>query len=126
MKDGKLISMGTNEIHADIGECPRDMQGFKTGKGYHLCKEVCLQKYHAEVDACMKAGKSAEGGTLYLMGHTYACDNCIQVMENHKIARFVIAGSEDVCEFEYPEEEVVDKVPKYVALNDEGPKNVEQ
>jgi deoxycytidylate deaminase len=83
MKDGELISIGTNEIHADIIECPR--KGMKTGVGYELCRDICKQKYHAEVDACMKAGDRAKGGTLYLIGHTYCCDNCKNVMNEHGI-----------------------------------------
>ena len=83
MKDGEFISMGSNEIHADIDECPR--KGMETGVGYHLCKDVCKQNHHAEVDACLKAGDRAKGGTLILIGHTYCCYNCKKVMDEHGI-----------------------------------------
>jgi deoxycytidylate deaminase len=89
MKDGKLISIGTNEIHEDIKECPRI--GMKTGDGYELCKSICKQKSHAEVDACLKAGDNANGGTLYLIGHTYFCDNCKEVMDKFGIKEVIIA-----------------------------------
>lgn len=85
MKDGQLISIGTNEINADIVECPR--KGMKTGEGYELCKTICKQKYHAEVDACLKAGDRANGAILYLIGHTYCCDNCNEIMKNHGIKK---------------------------------------
>ena len=90
MKDGHLISIGTNEIHADIDECPR--KGMKSGEGYDLCKSVCKQNHHAEVDACLKAGKDAEGGTLILIGHTYCCDNCKKVMDEHGIKEIKIVN----------------------------------
>jgi deoxycytidylate deaminase len=93
-KDGELIATGSNEIHADIKECPREMQNMKSDEGYHLCKEVCRQKYHAEVDACLKAGKRANGATLYLLGHTCCCDDCIKVMNEHGIAKVVIADKQ--------------------------------
>lgn len=83
MKDGFLVSMGTNEIHADVLECPR--LGMASGTGYELCASVCKQNHHAEVDACLKAGEAARGGTLYLIGHTYCCDNCKRVMDEHGI-----------------------------------------
>lgn len=83
MKDGQFIAMGSNEINSDIKECPR--KGMETGVGYELCKSVCKQKHHAEVDACLKAGKKAKGGTLILIGHSYCCDNCKKVMEKYGI-----------------------------------------
>jgi len=88
MKDGKLLSMGTNEINADIDECPR--VGYKSGEGYHLCKEICKQEYHAEEAAVYNANVSLAGATLYLMGHTYCCDNCKAVMKSAGITRVVI------------------------------------
>lgn len=54
--------------------CPRaDMP---TGVGYHLCKEVCNQPAHAEIDALRLAGDDAKGATMLIHGHTYACDHC--------------------------------------------------
>jgi len=93
MKDGKFIANGSNEIHVDMKECPRDVKGCVSGEGYHLCKEKCLQKNHAEVAACIAAkaaGKETAGATLYLMGHTYCCDNCIEVMADHGIFEVVL------------------------------------
>jgi deoxycytidylate deaminase len=92
MKDGILVSIGTNEIHNNqLTECPR--AGMKSGRGYELCKNVCKQGHHAEVDACLKAGEEAKGATLYLIGHTYCCDDCKRVMGEHGIIDSVITYS---------------------------------
>jgi len=88
VKDGQFVAMGINEIHADIGECPR--KGLKSGVGYELCKSECKQKHHAEVDACLKAGEKARGGTLILIGHSYCCNNCKKVMDEHGIVEVKI------------------------------------
>jgi pyrimidine deaminase RibD-like protein len=48
----------------------------KTGEGYHLCKEVCQQTDHAEINALKAAGPAARGGIMYIEGHTYACAPC--------------------------------------------------
>jgi hypothetical protein len=54
--------------------CPRgDMP---TGVGYELCKSVCKQEGHAELNALRYAGAGASGGTIYVEGHTYACKDC--------------------------------------------------
>ena len=71
--------VGSNWCYNPQEKCPRE--GMKTGEGYELCKSVCCQPCHAEVDACNKAGENARGGDLYLIGHYYYCDDCKQVMD---------------------------------------------
>lgn len=77
---------GSNKmLNDEIKECPRDLQGYVSGAGYHLCKDVCNQESHAEVDAINNArrlGIDVSGGKLTLVGHTYCCDNCKNVMES--------------------------------------------
>jgi deoxycytidylate deaminase len=83
--NGDKMFVGTNSCGNPQKVCPRDEQGYKTGEGYHLCKEICQQGAHAEVDACQKAGEYAKGATLILLGHYYCCDNCKKVMKEHGI-----------------------------------------
>jgi len=86
-KDGQQIA-GNNNINNNVGSCPREAQGYQSGEGYHLCKEVCNQNSHAEVTAINSAkeqGIDIEGATLYLRNHTYCCDNCLLEMNNAKI-----------------------------------------
>jgi hypothetical protein len=73
--DGEVF-VGTNRCHNPQTECPREVQGMRSGEGYHLCIEVCQQPAHAEVDAIRQAGEKARGSIIYLAGHTYACGNC--------------------------------------------------
>jgi deoxycytidylate deaminase len=80
--------VGTNCCLDAQKECPR--QGMATGIGYELCKEICKQTGHAEVNACKAAGENANGGTLYLVGHTYCCTNCLAHIREHGIDKIVI------------------------------------
>jgi len=80
--------IGSNWCNNSQDECPR--VGMKTGEGYELCESICKQNSHAEVDACYTAGRDAYGGTLYLLGHTYCCDNCKQVMNKFGIKEVII------------------------------------
>jgi len=80
--------IGSNWCHNTQDECPR--VGMISGEGYELCKSICGQLNHAEVDACMNAGIYAKGGTLYLLGHTYCCDNCKSVMSEFGIKEVII------------------------------------
>jgi deoxycytidylate deaminase len=84
--DGQRF-IGTNYVNNPQAVCPR--AGMATGVGYELCKSVCDQPNHAEVNACLAAGRSARGGTLYLEGHYYACEPCKRVCAEHGVAEIV-------------------------------------
>jgi deoxycytidylate deaminase len=81
---------GTNHVANPQETCPRaDMP---TGVGYELCKSVCQQGSHAEVNAIAEAGEHAQGATLYLEGHTYACEPCKAAAAEAGIIEIVIGG----------------------------------
>lgn len=82
--------VGRNDCQVHTNKCPRDAKGCKSGEGYDLCRIICMQEGHAEVMACKAAGENARGGTLYLYGHTYCCDACRKVMDEHGIVKVVI------------------------------------
>jgi hypothetical protein len=65
-----------------------------TGVGYHLCRDVCHQDDHAEVDVLKKAKENAKGGHLTLNGHTYCCDNCISNMKEYGVSSYSIIDND--------------------------------
>lgn len=89
--DGKVY-VGQNDIAEPVTECPR--KGMKSGEGYHLCRSVCRQSAHAEVNALKAAlldGVSTfEGSTLYLYGHTHCCMSCQKVMYEFGVESYFI------------------------------------
>ena len=91
--NGNKAYIGSNWCATPKTECPR--KDLPTGVGYDMCKNICGQDSHAEVDACRKAGDNANSATLYLIGHTYCCDNCKKVMDDF--------GIKDVVIGEYPD-----------------------
>lgn len=78
--------VGSNWCGNPQKECPR----METGEGYELCKNICKQKHHAEIEACLRARERARGGTLYLIGHTYCCEDCKRVMKEYGIKNIVV------------------------------------
>lgn len=82
--DGKIVGEGNNTTLHKPEICPRDEQGFETGQGYNLCKEVCQQQAgHAECNAVKDArtyGQDTDGADLYLYGHWWCCENCWNTM----------------------------------------------
>lgn len=85
--------IGTNWCQSPQKECPR--KDMPSGEGYWMCTQMCHQNSHAEIDACVQAGRNAEGGTLYLLGHTYCCDSCKHVMESFGIKEVIIGRLPD-------------------------------
>ena len=63
--------VGENVCQNPQTVCPRT-----DGEGYEKCASICRQLGHAEAVAAYLAGDSAQGGTAFLEGHTYACDPC--------------------------------------------------
>lgn len=95
--DGKVV-FGGNFMNNSIDVCPREEQNMKSGEGYHLCHEVCAQEHHAESDAIAKAkeaGIDIVGSDLFLIGHTYCCDSCINKMTEAGIHSCQIIGNND-------------------------------
>lgn len=80
--------IGTNECSNPQEICPR--KNMKPSEGYELCKIICGQKAHAEVNALEKAGENAIGADLYLIGHYYICDWCKESIKKYGIRNTII------------------------------------
>jgi len=65
--------------------CPKRERGGESGRMQEECIAV-----HAEQNALVQAGRSAEGGTLYVNG--YPCRICARLIVNAGIKRVVISG----------------------------------
>jgi DNA (cytosine-5)-methyltransferase 1 len=79
--------VGTNHTMNPQTTCPR--AGMPTGVGYELCRSICQQTAHAEVNALQLAGRKARGAILYIEGHTYACEPCLKVAKAAEISSIV-------------------------------------
>ena len=94
-----LWAFGSNNIkNEDIIECPRVLQNLQSGEGYELCKDVCGQVGHAEIEAINNAknmGIDIQDATLFLTGHTYCCDNCLESMKIAGIKNVFILDEND-------------------------------
>jgi len=88
IKNRNKIFIGINSCNNPQFVCPRD--NMPSGIGYELCKSICRQTNHAEVNACINAGEYASGATLYLIGHSYCCDDCLQIMKEYGIKEIII------------------------------------
>jgi deoxycytidylate deaminase len=84
-----MYFVGTNVCGNVQKECPR--KDMPTGWGYEKCHDICQQPFHAEVVALIQAGRQlAKDGTLYLIGHTYCCDDCKKQLEEYGVTNIII------------------------------------
>ena len=97
------VAYGSNSIRNVVNKCPRVVKKYKTGEGYHLCKEVCNQNEHAEIMAIRDAkekGYNLFNSKIYIVGHTYFCDNCTNEMIKNQISGVYSYNSEFLVEFD--------------------------
>lgn len=83
---GSKYWVGSNWCEEPQRLCPRCFDNVD----YTLCKSLCRQPNHAEVDALNKANKNANGANLYLLGHYYCCDSCHEKMSKAGIKNVFI------------------------------------
>lgn len=72
--EGKILGVGENTCNEPQEVCPR-----LPGEGYHKCKTVCLQPFHAEMDAIAKAafaGHDIRGASCTILGIDRVCEDC--------------------------------------------------
>lgn len=86
--DGQRF-VGTNGCCNPQEFCPRG--DAPTGIGYEKCVDVCQQTGHAEINALKAAGDAARGATLWLEGHTYACQDCWKATRAAGLLRIMYA-----------------------------------
>lgn len=90
--DTGLRFIGSNYCVTPQRTCPRNEAGYLSGQGYHLCKEICHQRGHAEENAIENAGPKAKGSVIYVEGHTYACENCQRVARQAGVVEIIIGS----------------------------------
>ncbi len=95
VKDKVIVSTGYNGAPAyqpncrEIGYCYRDKHGIKSGTQLERCRSVGS---HAESNAVVLAarnGQRTSGGTIYVVGHRFICNQCKAIIANAKINRVV-------------------------------------
>lgn len=101
-KEGKEFFGANWMTNGSITVCPRVTLKCKTGEGYEHCTETCNQEFHAEpaaINACINAGYSPAGATVYVVGHTVCCDNCRNTMWANDVAEAIVVDSGAHYEF---------------------------
>ena len=82
--NGQILH-GTNHCKIPQAECPR--KDMLTGQGYAMCKKICQQEHHAEVGLIKAVGGDLCGADIYILGHYYACDDCLVALTKANCGR---------------------------------------
>ena len=91
--DGKIY-LGENWIATPQKECPR--KGLESGVGYELCKEICSQPGHAEIDLLREVDGNLQGNDVYIFGHYYVCEYCDTALNSSNVGKIIFPV--DYCE----------------------------
>jgi deoxycytidylate deaminase len=93
---------GSNNVKNKLSVCPRVEIGFASGAGYHICIEKCNGNNiheHAEISLINEAkrrGISLKNKTIYLLGHTYCCENCLKELREAGVSLIKILLEDSV------------------------------
>lgn len=85
VKDGRLVSTGYNGSCAGLDHC--DDVGHLYIEGFTGCQRTI----HAEINACLEAGRERAKGCTAFITH-FPCLNCAKVLINVGITRIVYAA----------------------------------
>jgi hypothetical protein len=86
-----VISYGSNECKNPVEVCPRE--DLETGIGYDLCRDVCKQVGHAEINAIRNITNGDVPYICIVIGHSWCCDNCLEVLTKNNISNLIIIKS---------------------------------
>lgn len=89
----------------EIGYCYRDKNKISSGTQLELCRAVGS---HAEANAISLAarnGHSTSGGTIYVVGHYFVCNQCRALIANANIKRVVLETPDGKIEVYAPEKD---------------------
>lgn len=90
--------IGTNYCLNPQIICPRGY--LPPGEGYELCRDVCKQPAHAEVNALKEAKNNAEDGTIYLIGNNRICGPCAEALKKAGIKEAYIIQNGGITQWE--------------------------
>ncbi|MFH1214850.1 MAG: dCMP deaminase family protein [Candidatus Neomarinimicrobiota bacterium] len=108
VRDKVIVSTGyngapTNQPNClEIGYCYRDRHQIQSGTQLERCRAVGS---HAESNAVVLAarnGQSTSGGTIYVVGHKFICDQCKAIIANAKIDRVIMRKLDGQIETIHP------------------------
>lgn len=98
IKNNNKYWIGTNKCRTPQKICPRGY--LPPGEGYDICKNVCHQDAHAEINALKDAGEEAKGGILYLIGNNRICKECAAALKKSEIKEAYIITNGGITKWE--------------------------
>jgi dCMP deaminase len=108
VSDKDIIATGYNGAPThqpnclEIGFCYRDKHQIVSGTQLERCRAVGS---HAESNAIVLAarnGHSTAGGTIYIVGHRFVCNQCKAMIANAKIERVIQRKLDGSIEILFP------------------------
>lgn len=81
--------IGSNWCLTPQRKCPRVARNSPDGQDYYLCKDKCNQLYHAEIEALVKAGPHARGGTMFVIAHRGHCEHCAKAVKEAGVKKVI-------------------------------------
>lgn len=89
LRSNGRVFFGINGISETMTYCPRNVMEMGVNQGYSMCRNVCRQESHAEVDAIdtwLRNSKADDTAEISIYGTGKICDNCMALLQKFNVS----------------------------------------
>lgn len=89
LRSNGRVFLGINGISESMTYCPRNVMEMGVNQGYSMCRSICRQESHAEVDAIdtwLRNSKADDTAEISIFGTGKICDNCMALLQKFNVS----------------------------------------
>lgn len=89
LRSNGRVFLGINGISENMTYCPRNVMEMGVNQGYSMCRSICRQESHAEVDAIdtwLRNSTADDTAEISIYGTGKICDNCMALLQKFNVS----------------------------------------
>lgn len=89
LRSNGRVFFGINGISESMDYCPRNVMEMGVNQGYSMCRSICRQESHAEVDAIdtwLRNSTADDTAEISIYGTGKICDNCMALLQKFNVS----------------------------------------
>lgn len=89
LRSNGRVFFGINGISESMAYCPRNVMEMGVNQGYSMCRSICRQESHAEVDAIdtwLRNSTADDTAEISIYGTGKICDNCMALLQKFNVS----------------------------------------
>lgn len=89
LRSNGRVFFGINGISENMTYCPRNVMEMGVNQGYSMCRSICRQESHAEVDTIdtwLRNSTANDTAEISIYGTGKICDNCMALLQKFNVS----------------------------------------